>query len=317
MALKIFWGVIASLVGPLTKACSPLVAKKPSLGKLPSSEFMGLNVGTELNWESWRDQLLPLYGNAGVRWLRVWYNWADLETQPGVYDGASIQAALRLAKEKGFRILFVVWGTPPHAGTGDLEAVPQTQALSDYCRWLKTNLKDLVDAWEIGNETNLPKYYAGSPASYINTLATAYSILKGSGLVIAAAPSGAAKPDYWQALIDSGLEEHCDRVNLHPYRHQPQQVVQIVDNFLNRVQKPLWITELGISTDVGGEQAKAEFVAQVLPLLATRVEQLFWYRGVQGSGLHPLRFGLVEANRATGVVTPLPAYSAYSAFAHK
>ncbi len=282
-----------------------------------SPDYFGLNVGTELSWETWRSDLLKAYQQLETRWLRVWYNWADIEPQPGNYQGSSVREALQLAKEKGFRILFVVWGTPSHAGDGELESIPQTKALTNYCRWLQTNLGDLVDAWEIGNEPNLEKYYSGSPADYVQTLATAYQVFQGQGLVIAAGSSGAAKPSYWQALIDSGLEQHCDRVNLHPYRHQPQQVVRLVDDFLQRVKKPLWITELGLSTDIGGEQGKADFVTGVIPLLTSRVEQLFWYRGIQGAGLHPLRFGLVEGNRATKTVTPLPAYYAYATQARK
>lgn len=303
------------------QALSSKLPRKPPRLKLgtepPSQEYFGLNIGTELSLKSFRDQLLTLYQKAGVRWLRVWYNWATLEPEPGVYDGASIQEALRFAKNYNFQVLFMIWGTPPHAGNGDLGDVPQTKALSDYCQWLKANLGDLVDAWEIGNEPNLTKYYAGSPESYIQTLATTYQQLQGDAPVVAAGPSGAASSSYWQALLDNGLERYCDRVNLHPYRNQPQQVVRLVDDFLGRVQKPLWITELGLSADVGGEQVKADFVAQVLPLLATRVEKLFWYRGVQGSGLHPLRFGLIEGNRTSGQVTPLPAYYSYAAFAAK
>lgn len=310
---------LGMLGGVLASSCEVL-ASKPNLLRYASSEqlssdYFGLNIGTELSWHAWRDRLLTMYKAAGIRWLRVWYNWASVETEPGLYSDAPLREALRLAKAQGFRVLFVIWGTPPHAGNGDLAAVPRSQALSDYCRWLRTNLSDVVDAWEVGNEPNLPKYYAGPPASYVSTLATAYQILQGDAPVIAAAPSGAASANYWEDLLKAGLQRHCDRVNLHPYRRQPEQVVRLVDNFLERVHKPLWITELGLSTDDGGEQAKAEFVTQALPLLTTRVEQIFWYRGVQGAGLHPLRFGLVEANRRTKTVTPLAAYTAYAAFA--
>lgn len=269
-----------------------------------SPNFFGLNVGSELSWKSWRNQLMPLYQELGVRWLRVWYNWADLEPQRGNYHATPVREALQLAKNKGFRILFVVWGTPTHAGSGKLGAVPQSQALADYCQWVQTNLGDLVDAWEIGNEPNLERYHAGTPAEYVSTLATAYQVLQGKGLVIAAAPSGAAKPHYWQALLASGLEQHCDRVNLHPYRQKPREVVRTVDNFLEIVRKPLWITELGVPANHGNEQGKAQFTTEVVAQLTTRVEQLFWYRSVQGKKLHPLRFGLVEADRASGKVTP-------------
>ena len=300
-------------VESLSLNSSKSAARTPKI----SQDYFGLNIGTELSWKSWRGKLLPLYEALGCHWLRVWYNWADLETQSGNYQGSSVQEALQLAKKSGFRILFVVWGTPAHAGKGDIASVPDTQALANYCNWLKTYFGDLVDAWEIGNEPNLSKYYLGSPASYIKTLATAYQVMQGDKLVVAAAPSGAATTRYWQELLESGLEQHCDRVNLHPYRQQPRQVIRLVDDFLQRVRKPLWITEVGFSSNNGNEQAKAAFATELLPLLATRAEQIFWYRGVQGKGLHPLRFGLVEVNRATGKVAPLPAYSTYHTFARK
>ncbi|KJH73273.1 glycosyl hydrolase [Aliterella atlantica] len=282
-----------------------------------SADFFGLNVGSELSWKSWRNQLLPLYQDLGVRWLRVWYNWADLEPQKGNYRATPVREALQLAKSKGFRILFVIWGTPTHAGSGKLGAVPQPQALAKYCQWVQANLGDLVDAWEVGNEPNLERYHAGTPTEYVRTLATAYEVLKGEKLVIAAAPSGAAKPHYWQALFASGLEQHCDRVNLHPYRQKPREVVRTVDNFLEQVRKPLWITELGVSANNGNEQGKANFTTEVVSQLTSRVEQLFWYRSVQGRKLHPLRFGIIEADRASGKVTPLPAYYALAALARK
>lgn len=310
-AVGLFGGVLGlSACFANTNPGRPLLSKKQP----PSPDYVGLNVGSELNWRSWRDQLVPLYKQAGIRWLRVWYNWASLEPKPGEYRGDDVKEALRLAKQNGFKILFVIWGTPPHAGKGELSDVPQMTAFSNYCRWLKNYLRGLVDAWEIGNEPNLKKYYNGSPSSYVKTLATAYPILKDNGLVIAAGPSGASTPDYWQALIDAGWEKYCDRVNYHPYRKRPKEVIARVDRFLQKVKKPLWITELGFSTDHGGEQAKAKFLEAVLPQLATRVEQIFWYRSIQGKTMHPLRFGLIEVERETKKVTPLPAYFSYRTY---
>lgn len=280
-------------------------------------EYLGLNVGNELNWTRWRGKLIPYYRNAGVRWLRVWYNWETVETEPGQYDRDYLLPALNLAKMNGFRICFMIWGTPPFAGNGGLNAVPDQQALRNYCLWLRSTLDSVVDAWEVWNETNLDKYYQGSPEDYIQTLATAYEVLAGEGPVVAAGTSGAAKPAYWQAMIDAGLEQHCDRVNMHPYRDRPDQVVALVDDFLSRVNKPLWITELGLSSDKYDEQAKAEFVEALLPLLSDRVETLMWYRSIQGKGMHPLRYGLLDVDKPTGQIAQLPAYQAYQSFARQ
>ncbi len=270
------------------------------------STSVGLNVGTELSWERFRPQLLRLYQQAGVGWLRVWYNWASLEQTPGHYEGTQAWQSLALARKLGFRILFVIWGTPFGQTLAD---VPDSRALTAYCRWLRSHFGDVVDAWEVGNEPNLPGYFRGSPAQYVVTLAAAYSALGRNLPVVAAGPSGGAKPEYWQALFQHGLERYCDRVNLHPYRGDPQQVVALVQQFRQLTKKPLWITEIGLSAD-RGEIAKARFLTEALPLLTPLAERIFWYRGVQGDGLHPLRFGLVVADRQSAHVTPLPAYHA-------
>jgi hypothetical protein len=317
VALGLLGGAAASL-SALPTAHRQDATAQLVIRQTPSTGYLGLNVGTELNWQSWRDQLLPLYRAAGVTWLRVWYNWAQLEPSPGAYGDELTIESLRLAKRLGFRLLFVIWGMPSHAGRGGLNAVPRSSALSGYCQWLRENLSGLVNAWEVGNEPNLRKYYVGSAAEYVRTLATAYEVLQGSGkLVIAAGPSGAATATYWQSLLDRGLERHCDRVNLHPYRTRPENAVRLVDQFLDRVRKPVWITELGLDAEAEGEAAKAAFVRAVLPQLATRVEKVFWYRGLQGEGLHPLNFGLIEADRETRRVTTLPAYDALVAYARQ
>jgi Glycosyl hydrolase catalytic core len=275
------------------------------------SDFFGLNIGTELSLGRFNRGLLTRYWAMGVRWLRVWYNWSSLETELGAYQSQGIANELRLAKSQGFKILFVIWGTPSHAGTGDLAAVPDAERFGRYCLWLKTAFVGLVDAWEVGNETNLSKYFAGTPKQYVETLAIAYDRLRSSGSVVAAGPSGAAGASYWQALFDSGMEAHCDRVNLHPYRQRPEQSLKLVDDFMKFARKPLWITEIGLSSD-RGEVAKANFLKELMPQLASRAERVFWYRGLQGAGLHPLRFGLIEGDRAQGTLVQLPASYAYA-----
>lgn len=291
----------ALIAGGLAALAAPAAAANP--------QFYGLNVGTELSRSELAPKLLALYYQAGVRWLRVWYNWASLEPQPGVYDFAGVRAALDVARRAGMRVLFVIWGTPAHAGDGRLAAMPDLRALSEYCKQLRVQLAGSVDAWEVGNEPNLKKYFIGSAERYVATLAAARVALAGSGPVVAAGPSGSAGLDYWLALAEAGLEDHCDFANLHPYRAKAAQVLTLVDRFQQVVRKPLWITELGLS-DRLGEQAKAHFLSTTLSKLGGRAERVFWYRGLQGKGLHALRYGLVEVE-GPGLIRPLPAYTAY------
>lgn len=294
----------------LAIGCATLAAVADP-GQAVQPHFFGLNIGTELSFGRFNRTLLAKYRKAGVQWLRVWYNWSSIEGEPGVYRAEEIGRQLRFAKAEGFHLLFMIWGTPAHAGNGDVGAIPNGKSLAGYCHWLKTNFSGLVDAWEVGNEMNLSKYFAGTAQQYVNTLAVAYASLRGREPVIAAGPSGLADAKYWRALLDSGMEDHCDRVNLHPYRQHPDQVVQLVDEFRRLIHKPLWITEIGLSSD-RGEATKAAFLAQLLPQLASRAERVFWYRGLQGEGLHPLRFGLLQGDRLHGTLVPLPAYYAYA-----
>ncbi len=314
-ALGFIGGCITTACGASSGSSSPTPTSQLSSQTPLLPAYLGLNVGTEMNWTARRDSLLPYYQDAGVQWLRVWYNWASIETDPGSYNLNYVRPALTLAQEKGFRVTFVVWGTPDFAGNGALASDPDPNHFRRYCEWLKTNLADVVDAWEIGNETNLEKYFTGTPRDYVETLARAYPILSGEQLVIAAGPSGASKPDYWQSLIDNELEDFCDRVNLHPYQKDPDRVLRLVDDFKQRTTKPLWITELGLNTNVRGEEGKARFTATLLPELTDRVETIHWYRSIQGDRIHPQTFGLLHVDKETNEITRLPAYDAYKAFA--
>lgn len=282
---------------------------------LPERNYLGLNVGTEMSWTARRDGLIPYYKQAGVKWIRVWYNWASIESEPGRYDFNYVYSPLKLAKDNGFLVTFVIWGTPDFAGSGELAAMPKLAAFERYCTWLKSELSEVVDAWEVGNEPNLSKYFLGSPQDYVQLLAHAYEILSGDTLVVAAGPSGASKPDYWQALLDANLEAYCDRLNLHPYQKNPGRVLNLVDDFKSRINKPLWITELGLSTEVNGEDGKADFTAILLSELQSRVETLLWYRSIQGEQIHPEQFGLLAVDKASNEITALPAYDAYLKFA--
>jgi len=287
---------------------------RATVGGGPGETF-GVNIGSELRLAPWRNRLLAAYREAGLGWLRVWYNWSNLEPTPGQYRLTGVREELALAKRYGFAVLFVLWGTPRHAGglVGG-GAQPEPRAFERYCWTLRRALAGLVDAWEVGNEPNLTKYFLGSAREYVRTLAVAYPVLRDSGPVVAAGPSGAAGPEHWDQLIAAGLEDWCDRVNLHPYRRHPEQVLRLVDRFQLRVRKPLWITELGLDTS-GGEQAKADFLARTFPALAERAERVFWYRGLQGTGFHRLHFGLVEANRERNTLLRLPAYEVLAGIA--
>ncbi len=314
-AISFIGGGLISACGASTGSSTSTNATFTASRQRSQFPYLGLNVGTEMNWTARRDALVPYYKEAGAKWLRVWYNWAAIERNPRDYNLDYIYPNLNYAKEQGFLITFVIWGTPAHAGSEGLAAVPDQSAFKRYCDWLRSYLSELVDAWEVGNEPNLTKYFTGSPEAYVRMLADAYEILSGRALVIAAGPSGAAKPEYWQALLDADLEHYCDRVNIHPYQKNPGRVLNQVDDFKSRVTKPLWITELGLPTKGNSELDKANFTSILLPELQSRVETLLWYRSIQGNQIHPLTYGLLEVDKETNEIMALPAYTAYQTFA--
>jgi len=103
----------------------------------------------------------------GAGWLRIWAVWDAVEPSAGVFSKSIIDAynaEVAAAKARGIRVLVVVHRSPPWAsGVGDLSAPPADPArfgrfMGEFARAVPG-----VDAWEVWNEPDEPRFFLGAP----------------------------------------------------------------------------------------------------------------------------------------------------------
>jgi hypothetical protein len=186
-----------------------------------------------------------------------------------------------------------------------------------------------VHIWEIWNEPLVSRFMSGyengSAYNYYIMVKSAYRIIKqhnstdtvlcfGGGFL--ADPSGY---DWYGRVWAYGLSQYCDGISLHAYTGSyllnqtpagsTEQVGQILNRSLseyeNLTSKPIWITEVGMPSNIG--QSQTDFLNQVMSLFLTKtyVKGVFWYNLVGYSG--SADYGLLNAT----TMAPKPSWYAF------
>jgi len=136
---------------------------------------------------------------AGVRTLRIAFNWAVIETKPrtgsacntATYGGfAHYDAMVEEAGRLGIKLLPIFFGAPPYVQGGDFSNMPRTgtRDMGDYTCYVRALVNRYgrggtfpvqngpaqpITEWQVWNEQNLPNYAAGekvSPKEYSSFL---------------------------------------------------------------------------------------------------------------------------------------------------
>ena len=162
-------------------------------------------------------------------------------------------------------------------------------------KMLVNRYKDRIKYWEIGNEPNLEQYWdiggrvgeggddPNSPynigvENFYKWMRDTYIAIKEvdpEAVVILGGMSTYKVDEFMNRLTYHGIYEYCDEVALHPYGSNPQDVVNKMESFYNHIrswpdghnQKPMWITEVGYTTNnnmpaakVSSEEKKATYI---------------------------------------------------------
>ncbi len=219
-------------------------------------------VGAHLIWlsrenEAKMDEVLTTMANAGVKWLRTDFSWADLEptydpAKGHVFDWDAHDRMVNLANAKGINILGILSSTPDWASSqgdppeyiidifGIRVAIPKSAYppsdpswWSNYVNEVVSHFDGRVETWEIWNEPNLTffkKYgYADNAdeekADYMNLVQLAYTAINGRGKLALGALAGfgadgggPGDPNaYLRKCLDLGAANYADIISFHPY----------------------------------------------------------------------------------------------------
>jgi hypothetical protein len=170
-----------------------------------------------------------------------------------------------------------------------------------------------VDAWEIWNEPNAEQFFFGymdgSPEQYLDMLKTAYPIIKSSSnaSVVSAglSPNETRSPDekevwlqWHNSLDDLGAESFFDIQGMHLYSDHPTNS-EMIDSVSS--DKPVWVTEIGNPSNAESytEVNQANYLADNIPPLSSRVDKVFWYELIDCQGIDPPKenyFGLTDTS---------------------
>jgi len=257
------------------------------------------------------DRAAQLAQAAGVKWTREEFSWARMEPKRGEFDFSSYDVVVDTARRHGISVygLLAYWTdwTKPYTEEG----------IEDFCRWARATVhhfKDRVKHWEIYNEPNI-FFWEGPKEMYPVLVKKCYSAIKREdpeAQVLAVSTSGIDRK-FIGRVLEAGAP--FDVLTVHPYRprladagfmRELQDTAKLVED------RPVWITEMGWSTQIGGtdERNQAQLLARtyLCAVASGACQNVSWY-DFRNDGGDPFyneeNFGVLSQD-----FIPKPAYRA-------
>lgn len=193
---------------------------------------------------------IPRLRDLGVKWVRL---WADVDWEQHT-EHYSFQKAREL-HAAGFRVILEL---SSHSADQKKARVPTYAEVKSYCDWVQSapGMKDAIEVWEILNELNLKRYWAGTPQQYVDgVLKAAWDSFHPNGeLVLGGAftlyqDKGHASTRITQQYVDAGYLNYCDFAGSHPYAQRPGDLQKHLDE-LKAIfgAKPVIMTEWNLKS---------------------------------------------------------------------
>ncbi len=257
------------------------------------------------------DRIASLAQAAGVKWSREEFSWQRMQPQRGAVDFTFYDTVVGTALQHGISVygLLSYWTswTKPYTEEG----------IDDFCAWageVVKHFKDRVKYWEIYNEPNI-FFWEGPKELYPVLVKKCYAAIKATdpeATVLAVSTAGIDRK-FIQRVVDAGAP--FDVLTVHPYRARINEkgfMRELNDASKQVGGRPVWITEMGWSTQVGGadERKQAQYLARcyLAAIASGACHNMGWY-DFRDDGTDPFYF---ESN--FGVLrhslTPKPAYRA-------
>lgn len=257
------------------------------------------------------DRVAALAQAAGVKWSREEFQWHRIETAPGQFDFSFYDTLVDTATRHGISLYALLAYWSPHYPSYTLDGIEA------YCRWARAlveRYKGRIRHWEIYNEPNI-FFWSGPKELYPVMLRRAYETIKTvdpEAKVLGVSTAGIDRA-FVQRVLDA--DAPFDILTIHPYRGGlvERQFVAELRQVAEQVgTRPVWITEMGWPTQIGGtpERQQAELLARcyLSAMASGAVGNMSWY-DFRSDGPDPFynehNFGVLTAD-----LRPKPAYRA-------
>ncbi len=287
--------------------------------------------------------------DAGVGWVRIDFEWTAIEPQQDAFQWQIYDAIVAAAELRGLEILGILAYSPAWATDGEPRAgVPRQIAdWEDLCFRAAARYRGRVRAWEMWNEPNLDRFFAGSRSQYIERIlepgaravraADPAALVGGPGL--AHLTSGDSDWYDWLLEVLERAGDELDFVSHHLYDRDGDRDVtrKLTDStpfgdepdFWDAVPpslrevlreggwqgRPVYLTETGWATDQVGDQRQADYYRGFLEEWLTGrsgrqwIHKVFFYELRDDPAPGIPKWGVLRADRS-----PKPAFAAYRDF---
>jgi polysaccharide biosynthesis protein PslG len=229
-------GLALVLLPWVTAGPQPDVAAKRSIPNTDVNPY-GANFFLSREVEEWkRERTVSMAAEAGVRWAKIEFSWAEIErhakaTTPEGYDWAKYDAIVDLCDRYGLRVIARVDRAPDWSREDDTVPGRPPDDFRDYGDFIyafASHYQGRIDYIQVWNEPNLWEEWGArpvDPAGYVGLLEIAYTRAKEANpnVYILSAPLaitlGVAHPEQgkWQAMNDLDYLDAMYAAGAKPY----------------------------------------------------------------------------------------------------
>jgi hypothetical protein len=287
-------------------------------------------VASGAEWFSAYPIFNPLLKQAGVRWLRGFYEWQTIQPRQGSWNFTLPDRLLKDAQANAIHLTGVLAYLAPWASAdGGTRRFPikNIQFWRDYVAGMVARYQSDIKYWEVWNEFNGSFAENGTPALYAELVREASLAAK---RVDPSAKIGLSVANFDVRFIDAAIKagagDHFDYICVHPYeilerlsdRGEPA-FLSMATTLRTMLQAnhqpddiPLWITEVGAPApinrdDIPDKVQAAQLAKAYLLAIASGFRRVFWFEARGPSYGNSGDLGLIRSD-----MTPRPSYDALS-----
>jgi len=294
----------------------------------PRDDQSPWGVASGAEWLSAYPIFNPRLKDAGVHWLRAFYEWQDLQPSPGYWNFAAADHLVENARLNGIHLTagfnYLARWASADGGTRRFP-IKDMQFWRDYVGQLVGRYHHDIKYWEVWNEFDGGFAENGSPKIYADLVREASISAKAVdpgakiGLSVANFDVG-----FLDAAIKAGAAGYFDYICVHPY----EKLYTLDDdgevNFLSMtttlremlksdsqsLDTPLWISEIGAQTsaapDEKSDRRQAILLTKAYVLsIAAGFEKTFWFEARGPTYGRQTDHGLLRSD-----FSPRPSYAA-------
>ncbi|MBP3360610.1 MAG: hypothetical protein J6N52_07140 [Clostridia bacterium] len=279
----------------------------------------------------------------GAGWHRTEVQWARIESELLKYTFPRESGMPFQMKEYGVNSLQILdYGNTLYKDShGEENTIPTTdEYIEGYIRYCLKTLeyyKGMIEYVEIWNEPDNYKFNVEwvPPSAYAELVKRVAPAIKAEypDIKIVGPVTCDTKVEWVKGFFDAGGYDYIDCVSFHPYQWNGRLEMDVLRGKMNEIRnlmsqygemKPVWITEIGWSSTIGGERKysmsrtdRPGVSLQTYTILIGEglADKVFWYN-FQDSGVNisngEANMGMVT--NPTGGVTPWAADNLYIMF---